>query len=339
MGDRAMLITQQDRLGFVKTIVVMTMGLLLSGCFGNQTKSSVTPEQAELYEGKAILSYLAEQQARTPEEAMTLAERAIQSGDSDRALYQYIRAFELDNANPQPLLEIAAIHYERGNYQTSYLAYQRALSLNSNLTRAHQGSGMILLHRKQYDLAEQSFTEAISLYNKANQESEVTTSNPATDIYESYNSLGIINDIRGRYQTAILNYKAALEFNAKTEVIRNNLGYSYYMQNRWQESEDEFLKALKSDQSYIPAWKNLGLVYARQERYSASLDALEQVMDTAQAYNDIGYICLISGRYDQAAYFFRKAISESPQYYTIAQQNLTRVKRILARDPAGRSSL
>lgn len=305
--------------------------VLLAGCAANQPSNSVSQEQSELYEGKAILSYMAEQQAKTPEEALTKAQQAHQAGDMDRALFQYIRAHELDEDNSETLVSIAQIHYQRRNYQTSHLAYQKALSVNPEQADAHTGSGMILLHRKQYGLAQESLNQAIELYLKQQK--------PGQSLVNAYTGLGIIHDIYGRYEQARLNYSAAAHIAPNSPVVQNNLGYSFYMQEKWPDAENAFALALKTDNQYQPAWKNLGLVYARQEKYIAALDALEQVMETSQAYNDIGYICMISQRYIRAAYFFRKAISENPQYYETAQQNLTRVKRLLASATDGKNGL
>ncbi|WP_432473193.1 tetratricopeptide repeat protein [Amphritea sp. HPY] len=311
--------------------ILTSFCVLLAGCAANQPSSSVSQQQSELYEGKAILSHLAEQQAKTPEEALAKARQAHQSGDMDRALFQFIRAYELDDQNSVALVSIAEIHYQRRNYQTSYLAYQKALAVNPEQADAHTGSGMILLHRKQYTLAQESFNRAIELYLKQQQAGQ--------PLVEAYTGLGIIHDIYGRYEQARLNYTAATSIAPDSPVVLNNLGYSFYMQEKWPEAENTFARALQADNQYQPAWKNLGLTYARQEKYVAALDALEQVMNSSQAYNDIGYICMISQRYNRAAYFFRKAISESPQYYKTAQQNLTRVKRLLASNPDGKSSL
>lgn len=315
--------------------------LLLAGCATNGTQNQLSAEQSELYAGQPILTYLAEQQAKTPAEAMQRGRQAQITQDYDRALYEYIRAYELDDRHTEALLEIANIHYQRNNFKTAYLAYQKALFVDPNLIPAHQGSGLILLRQKQHNLALDAFTRAVALEQQHNEEhsdgsadASAQSERPRSALaLESYNGLGIIYDMKGMYQEARTHYRAALAIDRHNKVILNNLGYSHYMESEWQQAEGYFSQALHADSSYQPAWKNLGLVYARQEKYSQALDALEQVMDTPQAYNDIGYICLLSKRYQDAAAFFQKAISSNPQYYAVAQQNLLRVKRLLENSP------
>ena len=300
----------------------ISTSLILSGCVANDTIDTQSQAQEEFYEGKSILSFVTKQQAKTSEQAMINAEQAQSSGDLDRALFNYIHAYELDSQNTEALVRIGDIHYQRGNYSTSYQAYQRALSVDRNTPLAHKGTGLILLHRKSYKMAQESFTTAAEILRQ-NQQFDAP-------IVESYIALGVINDILNEHEQALLFYKKAEQLMPKNPKLQNNLGYSYYMQERWPEAEAAFNKALNADSQYKPAWKNLGLTYARQERYGDALTALEQAMSTAEAYNDIGYICMITRRYETAARFFRKAIHHNPQYYELAQQNLLRVKRLLA---------
>ena len=310
--------------------------VLLTGCAANQQKSSaMSEEQSELYDGKPILAYLAARQAKTPAEAMQRARNAMAENNYDKALYEYIRAYELDEKHTQALLEIGNIHYLRKNYKTAYLAFRKAISIDEKLVSAHQGTGLILLRDKQYEAAQDAFKKAVSYQQaltaeqKAAGESTLTIRRSAALALESYNGLGIIYDMQGELEEAREHYRAGLEISRNNKVILNNLGYSHYMSAQWSEAEVYFSKALQLDNVYQPAWKNLGLVYARQERYLEAVEALEQVMDTAQAYNDIGYICLLSKRYVEAADFFQKAITENPRYYKVAQQNLVKVKRLL----------
>ena len=315
---------------------IIFCAVILSGCAANQQASSkISEEQSELYAGKPILAYLATKQAKTPEEALQRARTAVAENNIDKALYEYIRVYELDDKNTQALLEIGNIHYIRKNYKTAYVAFKKALSIDKALVSAHQGIGLILLREKQYDAAKDAFKQAVTYQQAMTQEQEAE-SVEARDVrrtaglaLESYNGLGIIYDMQGRLEEARKHYMAGLKISGSSKVILNNLGYSHYMSAQWHEAEVYFSKALQKDNLYQPAWKNLGLVYARQERYLEAIEALEQVMETAEAYNDIGYICLLSKRYTEAADFFQKAITANPRYYKVAQQNLVKVKRLL----------
>ena len=315
----------------LKLIILCFTTVLFSGCAMNQSSSEVSAEQSKYYDGKSAVPFLAEQQAKSSEEAMNRAIQSFTSGDIDRALFNYIRVIELDNQNSTALVKIGNIHYQRGNYPISFQAYQSAIQIDPQQGEALKGSGMILLHRKSYVMAETSLNRSI--------EPLLAQQDKTAALVDSYIGLAILNDLRSDYMTSALYYIEAEALAPTSPMVKSNLGYSFYMQEKWSAAEIAFNQALQADSSYSPAWKNLGLTYARQAKYMQALNALEQVMDRSKAYNDIGYICLITQRYEQAAQFFRKAIEEHPQYYETAQQNLTRVKRLLASNVDGYSKL
>ncbi|MNE68234.1 Tetratricopeptide repeat protein [compost metagenome] len=63
-------------------------------------------------------------------------------------------------------------------------------------------------------------------------------------------------------------------------------------------------------------------------RYEEAISAFEQVEKRAEASNDVGYICLVEGKLEEAEQFFRSAIEQSPAHYETAWDNLNRVQQI-----------
>ncbi len=89
-----------------------------------------------------------------------------------------------------------------------------------------------------------------------------------------------------------------------------------------------FNEALKNDPRYERAWRNLALVYAREGNYRKALDALSKVEDAPKAYNDVGYVAMVSGRLNEAGALFNEAMQLSPEYYELAAANLQRLRTI-----------
>jgi len=100
----------------------------------------------------------------------------------------------------------------------------------------------------------------------------------------------------------------------------------------WQQALQYFHQALNYDPDFERTWQNLGLVYTRKGEYDRALDAFRRVMDKPEAYNNIGFVCMINQDYDAAAHFFQKAIKLSPTYYVKAHENLDRVNRLRGKD-------
>ena len=48
-------------------------------------------------------------------------------------------------------------------------------------------------------------------------------------------------------------------------------------------------------------------------------------METHEASNQVGYLCMLSGDYDASELYFKKAIIAAPFYYEAAHLNLNRL--------------
>lgn len=142
--------------------------------------------------------------------------------------------------------------------------------------------------------------------------------------YRAYNSMGVISDLKKDYVEALLYYKVALKVQPRSAVVWNNMGYSRYLAGDWRAAEKSFKRAIAYRENYEQVWKNLGLLYTRQERYPEALDTFGRLMEKYQAYNDIGYLCMLEGKHEKAAEFFSKALQLSPSYYEMAKENLER---------------
>ncbi|MGI9319060.1 MAG: tetratricopeptide repeat protein, partial [bacterium] len=115
--------------------------------------------------------------------------------------------------------------------------------------------------------------------------------------------------------------------NPRSAMILTNLGYSYYLSGQYVPARREFQKATMAQPGYVPAISNLGLLYARQGEYDKAIQRFKTVMETHQAYNDVGYIAFGNGDLEQAADMLAEAIRLSPKYYEVAQKNLAAVQK------------
>jgi uncharacterized protein HemY len=56
-------------------------------------------------------------------------------------------------------------------------------------------------------------------------------------------------------------------------------------------------------------------------------------MEKPDAYNNLGYLCMINQQYDNAEYFLQKAIKlSSPSYHVKAHENLDRLEILRGAD-------
>lgn len=299
-------------LGFVVLSV-----LILGGCAGTPANQSAGDEFGVFYDGKSDAAYATAFPVASPDEAYRNGDAALRSGDQDRALFEYIRGLRLEK-KPQieVLYKIGSIHHNRGNHQLASLAYRWVLEEQALNVEAGTGMGLILLEQRQYEAAREHLRLVVSSGRAP---------------WRAHNALGIIADMEGDFEAAAKHYQDALQANPRSPKVLNNLGYSRYLAGDWDGAATALQSALGMDGNYERAWRNLGLVYARQKNYERALEALGRSSDTAEAYNDIGYVAMLEGDYAQALSFFEHAMRISPSFYVVASENAENVKRILNR--------
>jgi len=87
----------------------------------------------------------------------------------------------------------------------------------------------------------------------------------------AHHRLAIIADSEREYRTAEEHYRAALSVKGNDPNLLSDLGYSFLLQNRSDESKYYLQQALKADPLHVRALNNLGLLHARQGDYDGAL--------------------------------------------------------------------
>lgn len=249
----------------------------------------------------------------TAAEALSAGDSALSQGELDRALFFYVQAARMDPENAEAYTRIGGIHEARGDRQRAALAYRQALQADARHADALAGLGILLTRQRDY-------AEATELLRAAVREDP--------GLARAHNGLGVLADLRRDYPSAKRHYEDALALAPRSPMLHNNLGYSRYLAGDNAGAIAAFEQALEGNPDYSLAWRNLGLVYARQGRYRDALQALGKVQDLPEAYNDVGYIAMVSGRLDDAESFFDQALRLSPKHYALASDNAERVRAL-----------
>jgi len=313
--------------------LLVVMLVVLSAC------KSMDVEQASgsraIYNGNNSVLYEAQREIDSPDEAMGMAALAYQAGDLDQSLFQYLRALELDPKRYQALVWVGRIHRERGNLQLAELAFSEVLASAPNNIDALTELGLLNLGDRNQLKAEELLFKAVTLDQQRQANGKLGKTPEAAGLkvdsrspVKAYNGLGVLADLSKNYPQAEAYYRLALQIEPRSALVQNSLGYSYYLAGRWEEATRAYQQGITYDSSNKALWRNYGLLLARQGRYEEALSAFEQIESRAEASNDVGYVCLIEGRLDQAEQFLRSAIEQSPSYYNTAWDNLNRVQQI-----------
>ncbi|MDH4607280.1 tetratricopeptide repeat protein [Pseudomonas sp. BN102] len=313
--------------------LLVAMMAVLSGC---QTMGPDAPSGfRSVYSGDNSVLYQVQKEVNSPDQAMLMATRSYQAGDMDQALFQYLRAIELDPKRYEALVWVGRIHRERGNSQLAEMAFDEVLGSDPNNLNALGEMGLLKLGVREYQKSEEFLLRAVGEDQRRLGASPTVSLADAAKLkvdskspVRVYNGLGVLADLKENFAVSETYYRLALQIEPRSGLVQNSLGYSYYLAGHWPEAERAYKQGISYEPNYKPLWRNYGLLLARMGRYEEAISAFEQVEKRAEASNDVGYICLVEGKLDEAEQFFRTAIDQSPAHYDNAWDNLNRVQQI-----------
>lgn len=253
---------------------------------------------------------------------VTRGDAALSARNLDFALYAYVRALVEDPQDKNLYYKIGTIHESRSNTSLAFLAYQKALTLDPNYVSALERMGRLKLHDRDYNEAKQLFEHAISEDSKGFVSEENTRHFNQDSPFHAFIGLGVIHDLNFNHEAAREHFSRAIEIQPTSASAENNLGYSYYLAQDLDLAQKHFKLAISKDKGYSKAWTNLALVHVRQEKFVAAINLLiNHTNNKPSAYNTVGYICMLEGKYEQAEEYFNEAIDLSPTYFEIAVEN------------------
>lgn len=83
---------------------------------------------------------------------------------------------------------------------------------------------------------------------------------------EAWHRLAVLHDKKGLHSDAHRYYQEAMHRILHSPDLHADLGYSYYLQQRWEEAEECYREAIRLDPWLARAHNNLGLLLARVHR-------------------------------------------------------------------------
>lgn len=288
-----------------------------------------------VYSGDNSVLYQVRKQAGSADQAMQLADMAYRGGDLDQALYLYLRTLELEPKRHAALVAVGRIHRERGNSQLAEMALNEVLQKAPDDIEALAELGLLRLAQRDSGAARSLLERAVRLdQQRLGAPAPEAALSPAglsvdkASPVRLYNALGVLADLGSAFAEAEGYYRLALQIDPRSPLVQNSQAYSYYLAGRWDAAERLYRRAIDQSPGYSPLLRNFGLLLARAGRYEEAIVTFERSSNRAEASNEVGYICLVEGRLDEAEQFFRSALELSPGHYAVAAGNLERVGQL-----------
>ncbi len=222
------------------------------------------------------------------------------------------RILKTEPNNSQAKLRIAEIYLLSNRLMLAAASFKHLSTVSDVRAKALQGFGIAMMKQGDLDAAHESLTKAVD---------------EDASLWRAWNALGLYYDSQSLWKDAGESYKQALAAKPKLALIHNNLGYSLLMQRKFTDATSAFRKALRLRPALTAARANLRLSLAWEGKYQEATAGVKQG-ELPTVLNDVGYIAILRGDYDQAEALLSRAMVESPTFNETASKNLGYVKNI-----------
>jgi tetratricopeptide (TPR) repeat protein len=169
------------------------------------------------------------------------------AGEHSEAIARFERALQLEPGNVDALHELARAYDDAGRTEDAEATFRRAIELRPNDWAAYKDFGLFYNRHGRIEEAIPPLRHVIDL---------------TPDNYTGYANLAVMYLRLGKHAEAAALLERSLALN-RTAQAYSNLGTVYYLQHRYSDAAEMFLKAVELDPSDDRTWGN----YADASRY------------------------------------------------------------------------
>jgi len=150
--------------------------------------------------------------------------------------------------------------------------------------------------------------------------SKTPPSNASEDPFVHYR-LGDTHLKAGRLEQAIEEFEKSVALDPLNPVFYNYLGLAYFFDERYSAAIQVFNRALQLNPNFTDVHNNLGMVYSEMGDKERARAEFQQVIRAKEyltpevAYYNLGKLSLTDKDYEEAAFFFQKALESNPNLH------------------------
>jgi len=291
-------------LGILATIPLIVQ---LVSCASTPAQTSVQAQKAVTQPEKKKSTSPVAQESKGFAEDVALGDAAWQAQDLDRAIYYYVQAMGKSPHDAATLAKMGAIEDGRGNAALAETAFEMAHTANPKEPRIAERLARLYLQRGNVDGAAQIYTQVLALDSHRTR---------------ALDGMGEVYLARSDYVQSIGYFDRALAAEKPdTSAVLTHRGHAKLRLNDLTGAEADLRAALAASPRE-DTWRYLGELQVLRGDTGAALDSLLNVMDTAQAFNEMGVVFMSLKNYGDAREYFGKAIKASAAWFEEAQKNL-----------------
>jgi hypothetical protein len=148
---------------------------------------------------------------------------------------------------------------------------------------------------------------------------------------DAYLRLAVLHDKQGKFRESAELYRKALVLRPGDPEIFCDMGYSYYLQRRWAESEMNLRQAIAKDPDHRRAHNNLALLLVCDNRLEDALAEFRKAGNSpAEAHMNLAFSLTMEQRWDPARTEYERALALDPTA-EVAKDRLNQLNTILAK--------
>jgi Tfp pilus assembly protein PilF len=239
------------------------------------------------------------------------------------------------------------IYLANENIRIAELHFAAAINKDPKMVDAYIGLGRIEMFKENYSAAIVRFGQAreldpqsvyaltgearaLRLEGKLNAAIKTINAAMAVDPKDInvIKELAMIYDLTGKENLSGPLYHEIIAMAPDQAENHNNLGLNYMVRAEYNEAVLSFLRAHAIDKENIRIKNNLASAYLLSGNKDNAIEIFKATVGEAGAYNNVGYLLMTQGKFDEAERAFKKALQLNPSYYVRAEENLEKLKSL-----------
>jgi serine/threonine-protein kinase len=198
------------------------------------------------------------------------------------------------------------------NLDAAVVSFKRSIEQDSLYALAYAGLGEAYWRKFEAVKEKKWATMAIQECEKAYR---LNSRLPEVNV-----TLGMIHSGTGQYDSAVVDFRRALDADATSAAAYRGLAKAYESKGGLVEAEKTYQKAIALKPDYWGGYNDLGGFYHRHTRYEEAIDPFRRVVDLTpdnyRGYNNLGGIYYYLKRWPDARQMFERSLALKKTYAT-----------------------
>lgn len=295
--------------------IAISMTMIVTGCSQstkNRAMFDTTPALSKIGDTAEDESSLSQ---KTPEQLIAGGFVYLATDNPTLAKMHFISALKRDPQAAMAYVGLGRTDYAMENYAAALANFQRANAIEPDNLEALLGQARTYRQAGKLSMTSDLLNQALKI---------------APNDVRVLNELAINYDLQGQEKLALPLYQEIAALAPEQASPFNNVGVGKLAQKDYEAAAISFSQALARDDNDPRIRNNLAMTLALQGKENQAIRLFTETVGAPAAWNNLGYLYMTQGRYDDAERALRKALELHPKFYPRAQENLDRLQQLRA---------